>query len=109
MSKGNDIFGRRLKELRLATGISQKQLGIQAGIDQFVASTRINRYENAIHQADYSIAERIAEILKAPPSYFYTDDDILAEIILKYHRSSLTKKKAMQKIISKTYSAAEKN
>ena len=36
------IFSRRLKEARLAAGFSQKNLGIAAGIDEFVASTRIN-------------------------------------------------------------------
>ncbi|EDH9073974.1 transcriptional regulator, partial [Salmonella enterica subsp. enterica serovar Agbeni] len=35
-----DIFCKRLKEARLAAGFSQKKLGIAAGIDEFVASTR---------------------------------------------------------------------
>lgn len=99
MTKGNELFGRRLKELRLANGISQKQLGIQAGIDQFVASTRINRYEKAVHQADYSIAEKLADVLLAPTSYFYTDDDALAEIILSYHRSNPKQRKTILKFI----------
>jgi transcriptional regulator with XRE-family HTH domain len=63
MSNGNEIFGMRLKTLRLASGLSQKQLGIQSGIDEFVASTRINRYEQAVHRADYSIAQRLADTL----------------------------------------------
>lgn len=40
-----EIFCKRLKEARTAAGLSQKKLGIAAGIDEFVASTRINRYE----------------------------------------------------------------
>lgn len=36
-----EIFCKRLKEARLAAGLSQKKLGIAAGIDEFVASTRI--------------------------------------------------------------------
>ena len=49
------IFCKRLKEARLAAGLSQKKLGIAAGIDEFVASTRINRYEKGIHEVDINI------------------------------------------------------
>lgn len=41
----NTVFGGRLKEARLRAGLSQKSLGIAAGLDPFVAGTRINRYE----------------------------------------------------------------
>ncbi len=97
MSVGNVLFGRRLRELRATTGLSQKQLGIQAGIDQFVASARINRYEQAVHQADFSIAEHLAEVLDAPTAYFYTAENDLAELMLIYHRSTVKKKKEMLK------------
>ncbi|WP_366931802.1 hypothetical protein [Paraburkholderia xenovorans] len=41
---GHTVFGGRLKEARLRAGLSQKKLGIVAGLDPSVASTRINRY-----------------------------------------------------------------
>ncbi len=34
-----EIFCKRLKEVRTAAGLSQKKLGIAAGIDEFVAKT----------------------------------------------------------------------
>lgn len=74
-------FQRRLKQARLAKGLSQKGLGIAAGIDEFVASTRINRYENGIHQVDLDTAQRLADVLEIPAAYFYAEDDTLAEII----------------------------
>ncbi|MBY4838633.1 MULTISPECIES: helix-turn-helix domain-containing protein [Pantoea] len=74
-------FQRRLKQARLAKGLSQKGLGIAAGIDEFVASTRINRYENGIHQVDLDTAQRLADVLEIPAAYFYAEDDALAEII----------------------------
>lgn len=40
----SDIFSKRLKDARQLHGLSQKGLGIAAGIDEFVASARINRY-----------------------------------------------------------------
>jgi transcriptional regulator with XRE-family HTH domain len=97
MSNGNEVWGRRLKEIRMGMKLSQKQLGIQAGLDPFVASTRINRYELGVHKADYKIAQRLAEILLVPTSYFYTEDDQLAEIMLIYHRSNQKKKKELLK------------
>jgi transcriptional regulator with XRE-family HTH domain len=99
MSLGNEIWGKRLKEARLAAGLSQKQLGIMAGLDPFVASPRINRYELGIHKADFKIAQRLAEILIVPASYFYTEEDDLAEIVLIYHRSTKKKRNALIKFI----------
>ncbi|KTC81709.1 helix-turn-helix domain-containing protein [Legionella brunensis] len=43
---------KRVKEARLATKFSQKELGIAAGIDQFSASPRINQYETGKHTPD---------------------------------------------------------
>jgi transcriptional regulator with XRE-family HTH domain len=80
-------FQRRLKQARQARGLSQKRLGIAAGIDEFVASTRINRYENGIHQVDLATTHRLAQVLEISPSYFYEEDDALAEIIRTHKRN----------------------
>ena len=72
---------KRLKEARLAAKISQKMLGIAAGMDEFSASARMNHYEVGRHTPDYSTIKRIAEVLNLTPAYFYTEDDHLAEII----------------------------
>lgn len=78
------IFSRRLKEARTKAGFSQKRLGIMAGIDEFVASTRINRYEKGIHQADEETAVMLAQVLGVPLAYFYAEDNDLAELILGF-------------------------
>ncbi|WP_392566822.1 helix-turn-helix transcriptional regulator [Utexia brackfieldae] len=85
MNKYRAIFCARLKQIRLARGLSQKQLGKLAGIDEFVASTRINRYEQGIHEANLDTAGRLAEALAIPLAYFYAEDDGLAAMILQYH------------------------
>jgi len=72
---------RRLKEARLAAKISQKKLGIAAGIDEFSASARMNHYEIGRHTPEYSTLKRISDVLGISPAYFYTEDDRLAEII----------------------------
>lgn len=78
---GKTIFAIRLKEAREAIGISQKQLGIQAGIDQFVASARINQYERGKHTPDLLTAQRLAVELKVPVSYLYEPNDDLATLL----------------------------
>lgn len=82
-------WGARLKQARLAAGLSQKTLGIMAGIDEFTASPRINRYELGIHKPNLLTAKRLAEVLDVPMAFFYTDtDDMLAEMLLGYHKAS---------------------
>lgn len=78
------IFGLRLKEARLRVGLSQRQLGIDAGLDPFVASTRVNRYELGVHKVDFQLASKLAAVLKVPVAYFYADDPELAELIRTY-------------------------
>ncbi len=80
------IFCERLKSARLAKGLSQKKLGILAGIDEFVASTRINRYEQGVHQASIDVVHQLAKALEVPPAYFYTDDEDLALVLFNWNR-----------------------
>lgn len=75
------VFARRLRAARESKGVSQKQLGILAGIDQFVASARINQYERGKHVPDLKTAQRLAAELHVPVSYLYEPEDDLAELI----------------------------
>jgi transcriptional regulator with XRE-family HTH domain len=61
-------------------------LGIEAGIDEFSASPRVNQYEKGTHAPAYDMIRRIADVLDLPVAYFYAEDDGLAEVIKKYHR-----------------------
>jgi transcriptional regulator with XRE-family HTH domain len=97
MEHANQLWGRRLREIRTEGGLSQKALGIAAGLDQFVASTRINRYELGVHKADFLIAMRLAEVLNIPAAYFYTEDDQLAELMIAYHRAGVRRRSAIVK------------
>lgn len=77
---------KRLKEARLAAKISQKKLGIAAGMDEFSASARMNHYEIGRHTPDFSTLKRIADVLKLPTAYFYAEDDQLAKLINVFGR-----------------------
>ncbi|MGK9175935.1 helix-turn-helix domain-containing protein [Yokenella regensburgei] len=77
------IFCKRLKSARQAKKLSQKQLGILAGIDEFVAITRINRYEKGVHQASIEVVHQLAQALDVPLAYFYSEEDELAALLLR--------------------------
>ena len=72
---------KRLKEARLAAKLSQKKLGIAAGIDEFSARARMNHYEIGRHTPDYLTLKRIALVLDLPGAYFYAESDELANMI----------------------------
>jgi len=86
------VYSRRLREAREAYGISQRTLGIEAGLDEFVASTRVNRYETGVHQPDLQTLQRLAAILKLPVAYFYAEDDELAQLIADFKGRSKGKR-----------------
>ncbi len=94
------VITKRLHEARLAAGISQKQLGIAAGIDEFSASPRINQYERGVHVPDFATVERLAMVLHVPTPYFYTRDDDLAKLILRYGQFDDVTKDKLLKIAS---------
>ncbi|TNC81296.1 MAG: XRE family transcriptional regulator [Oleiphilus sp.] len=75
---------KRLKEARSKLKISQKELGIKAGIEEFSASSRMNQYEKGTHAPDFSTLKNIAEVLGVPTAYFYAEDDALAQYILRF-------------------------
>ncbi len=88
MSDADQQWGARLKQARVAAGLSQKMLGIEAGIDAFVASTRINRYELGIHKPDLLTVRKLAQVLKVPVAFFYADtDDEIAELLFRYGKA----------------------
>lgn len=92
-SSHNQLFSRRLKEVRLDMALSQKSLGILAGIDEFAASARINRYEKGVHQASIEVVRHLAKVLEVPVAYFYTEDDELASLVRLWPKLDPEKKK----------------
>lgn len=79
---------KRLKKARLASKLSQKELGITAGIDQFSASPRINQYETGKHTPDFLTLKKLAEVLSVPTAFFYAEEDDLAEMIRLFTKQS---------------------
>ena len=97
LKKSVSIFARRLREARLLAGLTQEQLAIRAGIDEFSASARMSQYENGKHFPKYEIAQRLAVVLKVPVEYLYAVDDKTAKLLLCWNRLSRSgQKKALE-------------
>lgn len=79
-------FCRRLLEARRQAGLSQRQLGVRIGLDEFAASARINRYEVGVHEPDFGTVARLASATSLPSAYLFADNDTLAHLILLFAR-----------------------
>jgi len=88
---------KRLREARERKGISQRRLGILAGMDEFSASPRINQYERDRHVPDFSVAKRLARALGVPVTYLYAEDDQVAELILLFTAATKPERKTLVK------------
>ena len=86
------VFCKRLKDARKAVGISQERLGLLAGIEPASASARMNQYETGKHAPNTSTASLIAGVLNVSPSYFYSEDDDEARLLVLFHRMDSTER-----------------
>ncbi|MDN3435932.1 helix-turn-helix transcriptional regulator [Pseudoalteromonas sp. APC 3356] len=77
-------FPIRLKQARTRLGLSQKQLGIMAGMDKFIASARMNQYERGVHTPDFKTVIALSIVLKVPTAFMFCIEDELAEKILNW-------------------------
>jgi transcriptional regulator with XRE-family HTH domain len=89
------IFSSRLKAARKSLGISQAELGVRAGIDEFCASARINQYERGKHSPDFLTVRNLAKVLGVPTAYFYTEDEALAELIVLFGQLRTAERKSL--------------
>lgn len=74
-------FSRRLKQARLALGVSQRELGRRIGLSEDVVSSRVTRYERGTSEPDFSTAGKLAKALGVPLAYLLADTEVLADII----------------------------
>jgi len=100
MKKPKTLFGKRLREARLSTELSQKGLGIKIGLDASVASARLNQYEVGTHTPNFEIAQKLAKALKVATAYFYAEDEVMAQIILGVGGMSLKDKRRVLSYVS---------
>ncbi|WP_329768212.1 helix-turn-helix transcriptional regulator [Stenotrophomonas muris] len=87
-------LGRRLREARLAKGMTQAELGAALGLDdENSAAPRISRYERGDRMPDEETMEALAEALDLPVAYFHATSDVLADAILLIARLPANKQR----------------
>jgi transcriptional regulator with XRE-family HTH domain len=94
-AKQLSLFASRLKTAREHLAISQMELGVLAGIDEYSASARINQYERGKHTPDFTTAGNLAKVLGIQVAYFYTDDEGLADLILLFGKLNSSEQKSL--------------
>ena len=103
MARNNsNVFSMRLKIARKAKKLSQERLGILAGIDEASASARMNQYETGKYAPDLLMVTKIAEVLEVPVAYFYTADNLMAEINMKLQFLTELQQKEVLDFINET-------
>lgn len=95
MEDARFIFANRLRAARLASGLTQEQLGVAAAISIDVARTRINRYERGVNECDLRTAKSLADVLGMPLAALFADTDEIAEVIVAFAKLSRTEQRAV--------------
>lgn len=95
MAFNKNLVAIRLKEARLRAKMSQKKLGIAAGIDEFTASPRMNQYETGKHVPDLLTLKQISKVLKVPIAFFYAEDDGLAELLIFFETMNKSSRRTL--------------
>ncbi|TKI01737.1 helix-turn-helix domain-containing protein [Martelella alba] len=80
------MIAYRLKRSRLDAGLSQKELGMAAGIEPETAKQRISQYENGRASPPFPLAIRLAAVLDVPECYFYIVSDDFAHEVVKLYK-----------------------
>jgi len=105
---GLPIVARRLREARERKGLSQKALGVSAGIDEFSASPRVNQYERGKHVPDLLTLQNLAGVLAVPVPFFFAEDELLAELLMLLHSLPRQQWEDVKKYLARKAGAAQK-
>jgi len=72
--------------------LTQEEVAVKAGIDEFSASARISQYETGKHVPRFEIAANLADALSVPVEFFYAVEDQTAELLLVWHKLSASQR-----------------
>lgn len=90
----------RLKEARKKKGLTQKELGIRIGVKESSASSRMNHYETSTHMPDFEMLKKLSVELEVPVMYFFTEDELTAQLLIHLSKSGNEKKEAILTLLS---------
>ncbi|EDY1253591.1 helix-turn-helix transcriptional regulator [Salmonella enterica] len=88
-ASGGELDPERLKEAREAAGLSQEKLAQLVDVESVNSRSRISNYEAGRFAPPFDFVCRVAAVLGYPEYYFYTVNDVTAQILLQQHRDEL--------------------
>ncbi len=68
------IVGERIRFIRNLRGMTQKRLGIQAGLPEKTADIRVAQYESGTRVPKENLTEKIADVLNVSPAALNVPD-----------------------------------
>ena len=80
------MFGDKLKEIRIAKGLKQSELGALLGLK----NTTISNWEKGVSNPDVEIVAKLCTILNVSASYFF--ENMASEEVLSFKEKQLIKK-----------------
>jgi transcriptional regulator with XRE-family HTH domain len=63
-----------------------------------VASPRVNQYERGVHEPRAETVQKLAEALGVPAAFLYTEDEMLAKLLLRWNSLSKAQKRDLVKL-----------
>lgn len=69
----------------------------EGGLHLSAAALPSEHDERGKHEPQLKTAKRLAEVLGIPPAFLYTEDDLLAALLLRWNELSLRQKKDLLK------------
>ena len=102
MSTGtSSVFAARLKQARIAAGISQRALGMALGYPPDSASPRMNQYEQGKREPGLATARQIAVQLGIPLAYLYCEEPDLADLILRFAKMNASERASILRSVER--------
>jgi transcriptional regulator with XRE-family HTH domain len=90
------IFATRLAQARERAPIPDA-VGCARRLGSRCGEPRINQYERGKHEPQLKTAKRLAEVLGIPPAFLYTEDELLAKLLLRWNELTVKQKKDLLK------------
>jgi transcriptional regulator with XRE-family HTH domain len=77
-----EVVAARLRQAREIRGLSQREVGMQMGLDKDTASARVSRYESAAMSISLESLFELARALEVPPAYLLASSASMADAVL---------------------------
>ncbi|UKE63345.1 helix-turn-helix domain-containing protein [Xanthomonas translucens pv. poae] len=94
-----EVVAARLRQAREIRGLSQREVGMQMGLDKDTASARISRYESGAMSISLESLFELAKALEVPPAFLLASTPGMADAILALGEQSQSRQDQLAKVL----------